>query len=66
MLAFVAVAFLVLVHKMELPEVHLPKVDFKKAVDDIKQVAVEKEKRRQVAVRVHTLATSPTPPNQRL
>ena len=34
-LLFVAVLFLVLVHKMELPEVHLPKVDMKKAVQEI-------------------------------
>ncbi len=33
-LLFVAVLFLVLVHKMELPEVHLPKVDMKKAVKE--------------------------------
>lgn len=38
LLLFVAVLFMVLVHKMQLPEVHLPKVDMRKAVQ-----AVEKE-----------------------
>ena len=35
LLIFVAVVFLVLVHKMELPDIKLPKVDLKKAVEDI-------------------------------
>jgi S-DNA-T family DNA segregation ATPase FtsK/SpoIIIE len=43
LLVFVAILFLVFVHKMELPEVHLPKVDLKKAVEDFKQVATEKD-----------------------
>ena len=43
LLAFVAVLFLVFVHKMELPEVHLPKVDFKKVTEDLKRVGSETE-----------------------
>ena len=43
LLVFVAVAFLVLVHKMELPEVHLPKVDLKKVTEDLKRVGSEDE-----------------------
>ncbi len=35
LLVFVAVLFLVLVHKMELPEVHMPKVDLSKTVRTI-------------------------------
>lgn len=35
LLIFVAVVFLVLVHKMELPDIKLPKVDLKKAFEDI-------------------------------
>ncbi len=35
LLVFIAVAFLVLVHKMELPEIKMPKVDFKKAMEGI-------------------------------
>lgn len=37
LLVFVAVLFLVLVHKMELPEVKLPKVDLKKTVRDLER-----------------------------
>ena len=40
-LAAVAVAVLVLVHKMELPEVHMPKVDVKKALKEIESVGTE-------------------------
>ncbi len=43
LLAFVAVLFLVFVHKMELPEVHLPKVDLKKVTEDLKRVGSEEE-----------------------
>ena len=46
LLVFVAVLFLVLVHKMELPEVKLPKVDLKKVAHDIghelEEVATDK------------------------
>ena len=41
LLAFVAVAFLVLVHKMELPEVHLPKVDLKKVSETLTEKVTE-------------------------
>ena len=41
LLLFVAVLFLVFVHKMELPEIHLPKVDMKKAVEELRQAATE-------------------------
>ena len=44
LLLFVAVLFLVLVHKMELPEVHMPKVDIRKAVSEFEQVATEDDK----------------------
>jgi len=44
LLAFVAVLFLVFVHKMELPEVHIPKVDFRKVTEDLKRVGSEEEK----------------------
>ena len=37
LLLFVAVVFLVLVHKMELPEVKLPKVDMKRVAKDIEK-----------------------------
>ena len=37
LLLFVAVVFLVLVHKMELPELKMPKVDLKKAMHDIEE-----------------------------
>lgn len=40
-LVFLAVLFLVLVHKMELPEVKLPKVDMKKAVKAVERELVE-------------------------
>ncbi len=37
LLVAVAVAVLVMVHKMELPEVHMPKVDLKKVVEEIEK-----------------------------
>ena len=37
LLLFLAVLFLVLVHKMEIPEVHMPKVDFKSAVKAVER-----------------------------
>ena len=37
LVAAVAVAVLVMVHKMELPEVHMPKVDLKKVVEEIEK-----------------------------
>ena len=37
LLLFVAVLFMVLVHKMQLPEVHLPKVDMQKAVKSVER-----------------------------
>ena len=37
LLVFIAVAFMVLVHKMQLPEVHLPKVDIKKVAHQVEQ-----------------------------
>ena len=37
LLLFVAVLFMVLVHKMQLPEVHLPKVDMQKAVKAVER-----------------------------
>ena len=40
-LVFLAVLFLVLVHKMELPEVKLPQVDMKKAVKAVERELVE-------------------------
>ena len=40
-LLFLAVLFLVLVHKMELPEVKLPKVDMKKAVKAVERELVD-------------------------
>ena len=40
-LLFVAVLFLVLVHKMELPEIKVPKVDVKKAVKEIEHELVD-------------------------
>ena len=43
LLAAVAVAVLVMVHKMELPEVHLPKVDLKKAAQGLERVMPEDE-----------------------
>ncbi len=45
LLAMVAVAILVIVHKMELPEVHMPKVNFKKVEAEIAKVATEREDR---------------------
>lgn len=43
LLVTLAVAVLVIVHKMELPEVKLPKVDMKKALKEIESVGVETE-----------------------
>ena len=37
LLVFAAILFLVLVHKMELPEVKMPKVDLKKAVKEVER-----------------------------
>lgn len=43
-LVALAVAVLVLVHKMELPEVHMPKVDLKRATEEIaRRIPEEKE-----------------------
>ena len=52
LLVAIAIGMLVMVHKMELPEVHLPKVDLKKAVEELEKVGVdesgeEKEERRE-------------------
>ena len=41
LLVFVAVLYLVLVHKMELPEVKLPKMDLKKTMQNIEEEIVE-------------------------
>ena len=43
LLVFVAVLFLVLVHKMELPEVHMPSVNVKKAIQNIEDVVLDKQ-----------------------
>ena len=43
LLVALAIGMLVMVHKMELPEVHMPKVDLKRAVEEIEKVGVEKE-----------------------
>ena len=42
LLAFIAVLFLVFVHKMELPEVHIPKVDLRKVAEPLKEKMAEK------------------------
>lgn len=42
-LVALALAVLVLVHKMELPEVKMPKVNLKRAVEEIENVAVEEK-----------------------
>ena len=42
-LAALAVAVLVLVHKMELPEVHMPKVDLKKVTEELTELTESKE-----------------------
>ena len=42
LLVAVAVAVLVMVHKMELPEVHVPKIDLKKVIEEVEKVE-EKE-----------------------
>lgn len=44
LLVALAVTVLVTVHKMELPEVHMPKVDLKRAVEEIEKVGVESVK----------------------
>jgi len=41
LLVAVAIAVLVMVHKMELPEVKMPKVDLKRAVEELEKVGVE-------------------------
>lgn len=43
LLVALAVTVLVTVHKMELPEVRMPKVDLKRAVEEIEKVGVEAE-----------------------
>lgn len=45
-LVALALAVLVLVHKMELPEVHMPKVDLKKVAEGLEVVSVEKEEEK--------------------
>lgn len=44
MMVALAIAILVMVHKMELPEVHMPKVDLKKALKEFEAVGTEEEK----------------------
>ena len=46
LLVFVAVLFLVFVHKMLVPESHVAKVDIKKDTEDLKRVGSEEEKER--------------------
>lgn len=46
LLVFAGVLVLVLVHKMELPEVHMPKMDLKKAVEELKSVGTESDEVR--------------------
>ena len=41
LLVAVAIAVLVMVHKMELPEVKMPKVDLKRAVEELEKLGVE-------------------------
>ena len=48
LLVAVAIGMLVMVHKMELPEVHLPKVDLKRAVEEIEKVGVEESGKAEV------------------
>lgn len=48
LLVAVAIGMLVMVHKMELPEVHLPKVDLKRAVEEIEKVGVEESGKTEV------------------
>jgi len=48
LLVAVAIGMLVMVHKMELPEVHLPKVDLKRAVEEIEKVGVEESGKTKV------------------
>ena len=46
LLVAVAIAVLVMVHKMELPEVKMPKVDLKRAVEELEKVGVESAEER--------------------
>ena len=46
-LAALAVAVLVLVHKMELPEVHIPKVDLKRVKEEMEKVGVDREEEKE-------------------
>lgn len=54
LLVFVAVLFMVLVHKMQLPEVHIPKVDMKKVAQDLGKAAREVEKEMVSVATDHT------------
>ncbi|MBR6292142.1 MAG: DNA translocase FtsK [Bacteroidales bacterium] len=58
LLVFVAVLFMVMVHKMQLPEVHLPNVDVKKVAKEVSKAAKEVEKE---IVNVTTDHTDDTP-----
>ncbi len=58
LLVFVAVLFMVMVHKMQLPEVHLPNVDMKKVATEVSKAAKEVEKE---IVNVTTDHTDDTP-----
>ena len=63
-LLFLAVLFLVLVHKMELPEVHMPKVDLKKA-GQFEEVATEHREKeaRRGATSEYRRSQNSRPPN---
>ncbi len=67
LLVFVAILFLVLVHKMELPEVKLPKVDLKKLAQEVEEelvdVATEHEKKPVAPVAAPVI--SPTPSDEK-
>ena len=58
LLVFVAVLFMVIVHKMQLPEVHLPNVDMKKVAKEVSKAAKEVEEE---IVNVTTDHTDDTP-----
>ncbi len=58
LLVFIAVLFMVMVHKMQLPEVHLPNVDVKKVAKEVSKAAKEVEKE---IVNVTTDHTDDTP-----
>ena len=64
LLIFVAVLFLVLVHKMELPEVHVPKVDLKKVVREVEKVATDHtpEKPAKAAAKLVDTPSTPVSP----